>query len=225
MTTSPRIVIVGGGPAGLMCARVLQRQGIRPVVYDAGTTVRGQAGTGRDRHRSALAEFIPADGDQIDRGQLRILLHQPLKPGTVHWGHELVHVAPLGGGVHRLEFANGVSAEADLVIGADGAWSTVRPLLTDAVQRGFWTPPAPLTWDHVPGATLIGDAAHLTGPFSGHGMSRAMLDGAELAHAITEEDNLDDAVARYEAAMFPRSGELAVRTCTPSQRRSSRAPR
>src|SRR5699024_319817 len=47
----------------------------------------------------------------------------------------LRHVEPLGGGQHRLEFDGGGHVDADLVIGADGAWSRVRPLLTSATSH------------------------------------------------------------------------------------------
>lgn len=98
-------------------------------------------------------------------------------------------------------------------------WSPVtRPLITDNdgdyVQRGFWALPAPLTWGRVPSVTLIGDAAYLMAPFGGHGTNLALLDDAELAHAVAKESSLDDAVARYETGMFPRSGELAVSSNT-----------
>ena len=39
MTTTTRIAIVGAGPGGLMCARVLQRHGIAVTVYDADASV------------------------------------------------------------------------------------------------------------------------------------------------------------------------------------------
>ena len=34
-------------------------------------------------------------------------------------------------GVHELVFTNGRTARFDLVVGADGAWSRVRPILSD----------------------------------------------------------------------------------------------
>ncbi|MFF4537279.1 FAD-dependent oxidoreductase [Streptomyces aureus] len=357
---TPRICVVGAGPAGLTCARVLQGHGIEVTVYDADDSVdsrdpggtldlhadsgqialedaglldafmararpEGQAKTRRDHRGTVLAEFTPAPGDEaapeIDRGRLRRLLFESLRPGTVRWGHRLVRTTRLGRAGARLEFADGTTVEADLVIGADGAWSKVRPLIGDAtprhlgvcfldarfddvdtrhpevaelvgaghlfsndndgravilqrnsdgvvrgyiafraapdwhtgaevdltdresirshlarefghwstalrtlivrndgdyVPRSFWALPAPLTWEHVPGVTLIGDAAHLMAPFGGHGANLAMLDGAELAHAVGRAvgsdpvATLDEAVAGYERDMFARSGELAV---------------
>lgn len=352
-----RIAIVGAGPGGLLCARMLQQRGIAVTVYDADPSVSArdlggsldlhadsgqialedaglmatfsrlarvedQAKRGADQNGTITAAFTPAPGDtaapEIDRGQLRNMLVDAVEPGTIRWGHTLVDItAPESTTqlpARLLSFANGETAEAEFVIGADGTWSRVRRLLTTAVPhytgvsfldvrydevsmrhpelaettgaghlfardgagRGFilqrnsndtirgyvafraaenwsesagvdfanpetvrrylvdefrgWAPsmrrfltesdsyvqrsfhvlPAPLIWGRVSGVTLIGDAAHGMAPFGGYGANLALLDGSELAQAITEEDDLDAALDRYETAMFARSGPLAV---------------
>ena len=48
----------------------------------------------------------------------------------VRWSRKVASVAT-DGGRHTITFADGTTAAADLVIGADGAWSKVRPLLSD----------------------------------------------------------------------------------------------
>ncbi|MBL1100859.1 FAD-dependent oxidoreductase [Streptomyces coffeae] len=74
----------------------------------------------------------PLDRPEVDRADLRNVLLDSLPERTVVWGHSLHHATALPGGGHRLHFAEGGHADCDLLIGADGARSRVRPLLTDA---------------------------------------------------------------------------------------------
>lgn len=47
-------------------------------------------------------------------------------------------------------------------------------------------------------------------PFAGEGANLAMIDGAELALAVVESGgDVEEALARYEKAMFPRREEAA----------------
>ena len=66
---------------------------------------------------------------EIDRKVLRQLFVDSLRPDTIVWGSKVVAVRPAEPG-HEIEFADGSTTRADLVIGADGAWSKVRSVLT-----------------------------------------------------------------------------------------------
>jgi 2-polyprenyl-6-methoxyphenol hydroxylase-like FAD-dependent oxidoreductase len=78
-----------------------------------------------------LQEDTPDDAPllrpEVDRADLRDLLLDALPDGTVRWGHAFESAVD---GVVR--FADGGTARYDLLVGADGANSRVRALLTDA---------------------------------------------------------------------------------------------
>jgi len=66
---------------------------------------------------------------EIDRGPLRKILLDSLKPGTVVWDSQFISMQPADG-KWQLEFKNGTTAIADIVIAADGANSKIRPYIT-----------------------------------------------------------------------------------------------
>lgn len=96
------------------------------VVYDENKT-----GTRRPGEYSGRPE--------IDRLKLRYLLLDSLSPDTVVWGRKLVSVEPSssGAGKYDLHFQDGVEKGFGLIVGADGAWSKVRKVLTD--QQPFYS--------------------------------------------------------------------------------------
>ncbi|MEJ2859947.1 FAD-dependent oxidoreductase [Actinomycetospora flava] len=78
----------------------------------------------------------PDTGDggrpEVQRADLRRLLLDALPEGTVRWDHKVTGVRALGDGRHEATFAGGDTVTTGLLVGADGAWSRVRSLVSDA---------------------------------------------------------------------------------------------
>jgi 2-polyprenyl-6-methoxyphenol hydroxylase-like FAD-dependent oxidoreductase len=279
----------------------------------------GEATRVLDKTATVLYEDAGVDGGrpEVDRGALRDILLRALPDEAVRWGSKVVSVRVTGEGQHEVELADGETFSADLLVGADGAWSKVRAAISptkpgylgltfvemrlddastrhpaalavagegslfaladekgllshrgtndtlhvgaalklpsdwattsEAALAGAQSIKAELAsrfsdwderllalisgssgpfesyplfalepghrWAHVPGITLLGDAAHLMSPFAGEGANLAMLDAAELALAIVSNpEDSDAAITGYEQVMFSRAEPAAVQS-------------
>ncbi|WP_433174972.1 FAD-dependent oxidoreductase [Actinoallomurus sp. CA-150999] len=137
--TSPEVRTQGGmldihhdsGQVALRAAGLHDE--FRAIIHPGGEAVRVL-----DQH--AVVRFKAEDDGEggrpeVERGRLRDLLLGSLPPGTVRWGAGVTGARSLVDGRHEVTLADGSATTTDLLIGADGAWSKVRPLLTDAVPE------------------------------------------------------------------------------------------
>ncbi|MEU6238275.1 NAD(P)/FAD-dependent oxidoreductase [Kitasatospora sp. NPDC047058] len=161
-----------------------------------------------DTRHPGLARLI-GDGSMAVYGVNRAVVAQ-----RNSGGHVKVHAkfrAPLDWHAD-LDLADVEAVRSGLLALFDGWAAPVLDLLrqgTAFVHRPLYVLPVSHTWTHVPGVTLLGDAAHLMPPL-GAGANLAMLEGAELAEAIaTGPGSPDEAVRAFEERMWARAGRWA----------------
>ncbi|MGZ6366394.1 MAG: FAD-dependent oxidoreductase [Ktedonobacteraceae bacterium] len=103
-------------------------EAFREMVIPGGDEMRVLDKTGTVRWQDSGNGTRP----EVDRGALRDILLQSLPANFIHWGSKVTNVVKLEGGRHQVTLASGETFTTALLIGADGAWSKVRPLLSDA---------------------------------------------------------------------------------------------
>ena len=97
----------------------------------AGTLLLTVGGVGKDGAMPPVEKIRP----EIDRTDLRKILLKDIPPHLIRWGHTLSSVRALDNGQHELTFANGFTTTSDFLVGADGANSRIRPLVSSAVPE------------------------------------------------------------------------------------------
>jgi 2-polyprenyl-6-methoxyphenol hydroxylase-like FAD-dependent oxidoreductase len=152
----------------------LDKAGLLPR-FRALSRPEGQAMRILDVDGTVLRDWQPRPGDdanpEIDRGQLRDLLLGPL---DVRWGCGVTRAVPDDRGV-VVQLADGRAERFDLVVGADGAWSRIRPAVSSVTPHYTGITTAETALDdidtrHPDLARMIGDGA-----LAVYGVNRAIV--------------------------------------------------
>lgn len=161
-----------------------------------------------DRQGNVLFDWPGSSGTakpEVDRGALRRLLIDSLPREAIRWGHKLASASARGDGRHRLAFDDGECVTTDLLVGADGAWSKVRPLLSPAQP------------DYV-GTTFVetllfdGDTRH---PASAGAIGSGTLMAVEPGRGILAHRHANGTLHTYAAVNRPQGW---ARVVDPAQR-------
>ncbi|MEV8514526.1 NAD(P)/FAD-dependent oxidoreductase [Dactylosporangium sp. NPDC051484] len=155
--------------------RALDKAGLL-AEFQALSRPEGQAMRILDAAGTVLRDWRPRPDEranpEIDRGQLRDLLLGALH---VQWGREVTQVVPRTGDGVLVHFADGRQETFDLVVGADGAWSRVRPAVSPVTPQYTGITSVETSLDdvdtsHPDLARLIGD-----GSVAVYGVNRSLV--------------------------------------------------
>ena len=124
--------------------KVLRRLGIEPGLIAAGIKSRCYISRAWDTGATLYEITFDAASEErfggpylnIHRGDLHAVLERGVAPGTIAFNHELIDLSESRDSI-RLIFASGATADADIVIGADGIRSKVRDVLLGAQPPQF----------------------------------------------------------------------------------------
>jgi 2-polyprenyl-6-methoxyphenol hydroxylase-like FAD-dependent oxidoreductase len=191
---------VESGQAALRAAGLYDE--FRTLVHQGGQAMRilDSSGTVRLAEEDEDNEGDEDDRPEINRRDLRDLLLHALPDGTVHWGAKITGARPIGDGRHEVTLADGNSFTTDLLIGADGAWSRVRPLVSDAKPEYAGLSFVEFSLEQADARHPV--AAGLVGP----GMMMALGDSRGfLAHRET-----DGSLHIYSALMVPADWSTSI---------------
>lgn len=154
--SAPRISIIGAGIAGLVLGRCLLQRGVRAVLFEKSRPSSNRNSYGITLHansyrpllklldleensfRSKVAVDAAADASgkaknqndvestvRVNRNRFETLLAEGL---DIRWEHELKDYDTAAG--IRLNFANGTSHEAEILVGAEGPHSLIRQTIS-----------------------------------------------------------------------------------------------
>jgi 2-polyprenyl-6-methoxyphenol hydroxylase-like FAD-dependent oxidoreductase len=174
----------------------------------------GEASRIVDRHGTVLLDQ-PDDGSagrpEVHRGDLRRILLDSLPEGTVQWGRKLIAIRPLGDGRHALEFAGGSTVTTRLAVGADGAWSRIRPLLSDVKPEYVGT-------SFIETYLLNADERH---PASARLVGDGALYALALGKGIVAHRETDGALHTYVALTKPQEWIAGIDFANPKAAKSA----
>ena len=169
--------------------------------YDADVTIFTDKRNKVFLDTSKLGPGAPADDDahgdhgkkpdelkrpEIDREKLRQILLKSVPESAIRWGHHLVRVED-----KRLIFDHTTAGPFDLIIAADGAWSKVRPLLSEIRPSysgisGFEFRHATPEKEHIDLSNMIGKGSYFSFSDEKAIMTQRMGDGTIKVNAYSK---------------------------------------
>ncbi|KAF7170987.1 hypothetical protein CNMCM6106_005507 [Aspergillus hiratsukae] len=236
---SPRIAIIGAGPAGLTLGALLHKHAIPFTIFELRQKPTAEdlskpsgmldlhegSGLAAIRECGLYDEFLKHTGEcaetqkvadkdgnilysddgeeglgsgkrpEIARHALLSILTTHVPEGSIKWGHKLLSARSTGVSTEtELDFGPHGKHTFDLVVGADGAWSAVRALLTDIRPQYAGTQSVTLTIENISTryprlAALIGRGSFMAlGLRNGVTTHRGPRDSARVYVFFTAED-------------------------------------